>query len=141
MIVKISSNCFSLDYKIPLNKRFSRELKKIIEDRGYVVTDTLPHDDVTMFGKSQPHITIYKSQGAYVRENKVVGASVYKEPWCVLTGATVELKRSVVHLRSRSAAILQASANMIRVAGSNGKSFKKREYCGWDNYIWLVSKS
>lgn len=88
-----------------------------MEVKGFVVTDKLPQDKVTLFGKSQPDVTIYRSQGGYVKENTIVSASICTgDSWEVI-GATIELKKSAVHLKRRSAEITQTCANMVRVAG------------------------
>ena len=42
-----------LDHEVPLNKRFVTRFKGIMEGKGFVVAKTLPHDNVTVFGKIQ----------------------------------------------------------------------------------------
>lgn len=51
----------------PYNKRFANQFKEMMEEKGFVITDSLPHDNVTVLGKSQPNVTIYKGNGEYVK--------------------------------------------------------------------------
>ena len=46
--------------------------------------------------------------------NSVMGAAISVDQGWGVTGATIELKK---HLKSRSSAITQACANMVRVSG------------------------
>lgn len=110
---------FNLDYELPLNKRFANQFKEMMEKKGFVISDSLPHDNVTIFGKSQPDVAIYKGNGEYVKGKKVIGAAICTptQPTCEVSGAILELKIKEVHLKSRSKALAQAIANMIRISG------------------------
>ena len=114
MMLSIRNICFNLEYELPLNKRFMEQFKEMIEDRGFVVVDTLPQDNVTIFGKSQPDIIIYRSEGRYIKGTSVTGAAI---SICEISGATLELKKNAVHLKSRSPQLAQSCANMVRVSG------------------------
>lgn len=122
MMHAIQNISFCLDYELPLNKRFTNQFKQLVESKGFVVTDTLPQDGVTIFGKSQPDMIIYKSKGGFMRGRSVMGATICidtpvdQQAWEV-TGATLELKRNPVHLKSKSPALAQSCANMVRVSG------------------------
>ena len=88
MVLNISTKCFSLEYELPLNKRFVKQLQSNILTRGVIIEGSLPQDSLTIFGKSQPDVTIYRTDGRYIREKTIVGASVFKgEQWEVI-GAT-----------------------------------------------------
>ena len=85
MVLSISTKCFNLEYELPLNKRFVKQLQSIMLTRGFIIEGSLPQ---TIFGKSQPDVTIYRTDGRYIREKTIVGASVFKgEQWEVI-GAT-----------------------------------------------------
>ena len=142
MRLMIHSKAFNLNHEVPLNKRFIKEFSKVIETQGFVVAESLPQDKVTIFGKSQPDITIYKSKGEYIKGKRIIGASICTQDqgWEVI-GATVELKKSVIHLKSRSPE--QACANMVRVAGFlTEKALRKGHIVEEVTiYIWSVGQS
>ena len=120
MFLGMQKATFSLDNEVPLNKRFYKEFSETVQGKGYVVTDSLPEDSVTIFGKSQPGIVVYRSDGKYVKEKRVVGASITKESLSVqvVVGSSMEFKKKSVHLQSKPTSFLaQACANMVRVSG------------------------
>ena len=54
-----------------------------------------------------------------MKGKKAIGATICtgtEQAW-EITGATLELKKNEVHLKSRSTALAQSCANMIRVSG------------------------
>ena len=104
------------------------QFKEMMEGKGFVVAERLPHDNVTVFGKSQPDLTFYKGNGEYMKGKGVSGAIICTEAWEItgaiicteaweITGATIELKKSEVHVKSRSTTFAQLCTNMIRVSG------------------------
>ena len=118
MMRSVRKRSFCLEYELPLNKRFIDIFTEMLEPLDFVVTDSLPQDTVTIFGKSRPDIVVYKSKGRFIKDSSTVaGATIMDEGECEVNGATLELKRSVVHLKSRSAELAQCCANMVRVSG------------------------
>lgn len=73
----------------------------MVERKGFVVTDSLPHDGALIFGKSQLDIVIYKSNSGYMKGRSVAGAAISVDPEgaCEVIGVTLEMKRSVMHLK------------------------------------------
>lgn len=111
--LQICHQSFSLDYELPLNRWFINRFSELIQEKGFVVEKSLPQDNVTIYGKSQPDMTIYRQEGGYIRGTTIVGASLnveLKESWEVV-GASVDFKSN------DSQEVLQIAANMIRVAG------------------------
>ena len=106
MFQMMQETSFSLDYELPLNKRFVKHFTKLVERRGFVTSNSLPQSNVTIFRKSQPYLVFYKSRGEYEKSNKIMGAGISSDTsvntcdtcW-TLAGATMELKRSIVHLK------------------------------------------
>lgn len=91
MMMMIQKESFRLDYELPLNKRFIAKFMKILEPKGFVVADSLSQDkNNTMFGKSQPDLTIYRSRGKYIKGKSVMGASIYSDQKYEVYGTTVE---------------------------------------------------
>ena len=72
MFVAVTEKVFNVDNEIPLNKLFKRQLASLVQQERFVVLQSLPQDSITLFGKSQPDIVIYKSD----KERAVVGASI-----------------------------------------------------------------
>ena len=72
-----------------------------------MVVGNLPYDGVTIFGKSQPDVVIYKSRIGYIKGRGIVGAD----------GVALELKKSVVNVKARSPELAQSCANLVRVSG------------------------
>ena len=76
MKIAIHDLTFNLEYELPLNKRFVTKFKRMFEKEEFVVTDSLPQDNVKIFGKSQPHVVIYMSQGGYIKGRRVMGVTI-----------------------------------------------------------------
>lgn len=117
MMQEIMDISFSLEYELPLNKRFVTQFTKIIERRGFVVSDTLPQSSVTIFGKSQPDLVFYKANEGYEKGTRIMGATISSDISWEVCGATMEFKRSPVHLKTKSQPLAQSCANMVRLAG------------------------
>ena len=92
----------------------------MLEPLDFVVMDSLPQDTVTIFGKSRPNIVVYKSKGRFIKDGSTVAGAVIMDDTgmqeCKDKGVTLELKRSVVHLKFRSAELAQCCGNMVIVS-------------------------
>ena len=80
---------------------------------------TLPHDAMTVYGKSQPDISIHKAEGGFVKGTTVVGASLslQEEGNTEIRGGTI-IERYPVHQKGfKSIEVTQTMANMVRLAG------------------------
>jgi len=110
-----------LEHELSLNFTLIEQLSKIAQPKGFIVDKTLPQDTATIYGKSQPDLTIYKSDGGYIRGTRIVGAAIKTcedDMHYEVTGGAIELKRLPVHQKGqKSKELLQAFANMVRVGG------------------------
>ena len=133
MLFEIKRKQFNLDYELQRNKHFLNEISRIAAKEKIVVDKTLPHDDFSIYGKSQPDATMYRSNGGYCRGSTVTAAAITTTALFEVVGGTVEFKNEEVHNKSEnSKPVLQAFANMVRVAGfllkkalSKGKIIEK----------------
>jgi len=57
------------------------------------IAQTLPHDEITVFGKSQPDLD-YKANGEFTKQKKIMGAAVVKDvrPGVLQTFSTCTVK-------------------------------------------------
>lgn len=74
-IINIQERSIMINYELPMNTRFVDQLSRTALYRVYVVDKTL-QDKMTIFGKSQPDVSIYKIGGGYIRGNTIVGAAL-----------------------------------------------------------------
>ena len=118
MMCSIQKFTFPLEYELPLNKRFVLQFKDIVESKGFVA-DSLPQDSVTIFGKSQPYLTIFRHKGEFIKGKSVMGVAISadQEAHWEVTGATLEFQKNVVHLKTRSSSLAQSCANMVHISG------------------------
>jgi len=72
----VQAKSFSLEHDLCLNLRLIEQFSKIAQPKGFIVDRSLPQDTATIYGKSQPDLTIYKSDGGYIRGNQIVGATI-----------------------------------------------------------------
>ena len=80
-MLKLEAISFTLDHEFPLNRRFVLHFKNMMEAQGFVVAETLPYDNVTIFGKSQPDLTFYRGNGEYMHRKTVSSAAICTEAW------------------------------------------------------------
>ena len=111
-----------------------------------MVEKSLPHDAMTLYGKSQPDLSIDKSDRGFMKEGLIVGATItmVEERNYVVTGGTMELKKEAVHQKAtESREVLQLMANMVRLAGylSEKALQKDKEAKEVNIYGLLVSHS
>ena len=116
-MITLHASTFDLDYELPLNKRFIRKFKEMFQAEGFVITDSLPHDNVTIFGKSQPDVIVYRSDSNYINGRSVMSVTFSVGMVCEIAGATMEFKKSeVCHLKFKSPQLAQLCANMVRMS-------------------------
>lgn len=126
-MLHVEHRSFSINYELPL---FFDRLSHAVMRHGYVVDRTLPRDSVTMYGKSQPDISIYRTGGGYIKKTTIVGAAIDICPLegdVQVSGGTIEWKTVPVHQkRYRSQEVNQLMANMVRLGGFlASKAFEK----------------
>jgi len=91
----------------------------------FVVAQTLPHDEITVFGKSQPDLAFYKGNGEFIKQKKIMGAAI-TDATLEVTAAAMEFKKTEVHLKIKSPAHAQLCANMVKLGGYlTGKALSK----------------
>ena len=49
VMIMLEEVSFNLDHELPLNKRFVKQFKETMEGKGFVVAETLPHDNVSFW--------------------------------------------------------------------------------------------
>ena len=83
---------------------------------------------MTVFGKSQPDVSIYRSEGGYITGTTVAAATLSAGNNAIIRGGTIELKQYDVHHKNiESTEATQTVATMIRLAGFLSKKLWKRE--------------
>ena len=108
----------TINYELPLNQRFFERLSEAGEKIGFVISKTLPQDSTTVFGKSQPDISIYRAGGGFITGTTVVGATLSEGSNAIVRGGSIELQKYCIHHKSlESTEATQALANMVRLAG------------------------
>lgn len=118
MLFEIKRKQFNLEYGVQRNKHFVNEISRVAAKEKIVVDETLPHDDISIYGKSQPEATMYRSNGGYCKGSTVTAAAITTTTLFEVVGGTVEFKNEEVHNKpENSRPVLQAYANMVRVAG------------------------
>ena len=123
---------FSIDHELALNKLFCERLSRELVSHGFIVEKALPQENVTMFGKSQPDISIYRQGGGYIKQSTILGGIVdgiieQEDNVEIVNGGTIEMKMVPVHQKKRdSPEVRQLMANMIRLGGFlASKAFEK----------------
>lgn len=117
-MMSAQESSITINYELPLNLRFFERLSEAGEKIGFVISKTLPQDSMTVFGKSQPDISIYRAGGDFIAGTTVVGATLSDGSNAIVKSGSIELKKYCIHHKSlESTEATQTLANMVRLAG------------------------